>query len=87
MIGSRKSAAAVREKTGGAATPQSIVFECFECGIPCQIDPKLGVNGLPKNMVLIPPQSAATIQAETTTATAELSTTGATKPTQGSSKQ
>ena len=37
----------------GAATPQTVVFECFECGIPCQIDPKMGVNALPKNMVLI----------------------------------
>ena len=34
-------------------TPSPIVFECFECGIPCQVDPKMGVNALPKNMVLI----------------------------------
>ena len=61
MIGSRKSAAAVKDKRENATTPQTIVFECFECGIPCQIDPKLGVNGLPKNMVLIPPTPSVTI--------------------------
>jgi len=50
----RKQAQSKREVAmSGASTPQAIVFECFECGVPCQIDPKLGINSLPKNMVLI----------------------------------
>ena len=35
------------------ATPQALVFECFECGIPCSVDPKIGVQALPKNLVLL----------------------------------
>ena len=48
--------------TSGTVTPSAIVFECFDCGIPCQIDPKIGVNALPKNMVLIPAISSSQVQ-------------------------
>ena len=40
-------------------SPQALVFECFECGIPCSIDPKMGVSALPRNMVLIKAVEAA----------------------------
>ena len=63
----------------GTTTPQAVVFECFQCGLPCQIDPKLGVGALPKNMVLIPPPSGFSTDAANTV---DMSTAAATKPTQ-----
>ena len=77
----KKFGSAARKDSVATPPPAQIVFECFECGIPCQVDPKLGVNALPKNMVLIP-TAQPTAQSTDGNYTGDVSTTGATKPTQ-----
>ena len=29
------------------------IIDCFECGLPCQVNNEMGINALPKNQVLI----------------------------------